>query len=374
MSYVLHIWQQPAHLPLPGDPDGAAALVDALQEHAPDAPSRFAELAARLTRRYPCLCSPEAQHVPEHRQAWSEGPLDGVLDTAVYGIGLNARMVEEVRPFVVRTALALGLNVADDQEGRYHLRDRRVLSVRGVSQVVKLKHSAVLGGLTSALDAALREQGFRPEEGQSISFTEHEAARQYRHTFPGGSHTLRLTVEEHGDYLAWNVLVGSRFDRIGRAAAYFAYGAHPPGDAVEREVMVLFQRAWLQDTPQEVELDANRSYVVRTHEDIRHTSADMLVQMRRRLFSILAMFKSARGVNIVLNPQPLSDSFYFTAWHACTHHVLAAYYARDPRLGALCDELLERTRHLKCPDDDNARHLDKLRRCIAYVRANPLAD
>lgn len=241
----------------------------------------------------------------------------------------------------------------------------------GATPVVKLRHSVVLAGLTSSLEAALREQGFVPEEGATCAFTEQEAVRQYRQDFPGGSHSLRLTVEERGDYLAWHVLVGSRVDRIGRAAAYFEYGSHPPDDAVERETMVLFQSAWLQDAP-DAELDADRSYVVRTHGDIRQTGADMLAQMRRRLFSILALFKSARGINIVLNPEPLSASFYFAAWHACTHHVLAAYYARDPRLQAMCDELLARTRQLKCPDEDNARRLDKLRRCIAYVRSNPL--
>lgn len=236
----------------------------------------------------------------------------------------------------------------------------------------RLEHAAVLGGLASSLEAALREQGFVPEEGASCALTQREAVRQYRQAFPGGSHSLRLTVEERGDYLAWHVLVGSRVDRIGRAAAYFEYGSHAPDDAVERETMMLFQPAWLQDPSPEVELDADRSYVVRTHGDIRQTGADMLAQMRRRLFSILALFKSARGVNIVLNPEPLSTSFYFAAWHACTHHVLAAYYARDPRLGAMCDELLERTRQLRYPDGDNARRLDKLRRCIAFVRSNPL--
>lgn len=374
MTYVLQVWQQPADLPLPADPGSADALLLALQERPLDAPSRFAELAQRLTRRYPCLCSPEARRLPEERLAWSDGPLDGVLDTAVYGIGLNAQMVDEVRPFVVRTALALGLNVADDQEGRYYLRDRRILSARGVSQVIRLKHSTVLGGLTSTLGGTLREQGFVPDGGNSYAYAEHEAAQWYRHDFPGGSHSLRLTVEEHGDYLAWNVMVCSRVDRIGRAAAYFDHGAQPPEGAAEREAMVLFQQAWLQDASPDVELDANRSYVVRAYEDTRQTGADMLAQMRRRLFSILAMFKSARGINIVLNPQPLSSSFYFAAWHACTHNVLAAYYARDPQLETLCEELVERTRHLKCPDEDNARRLAKLRRCIAYVRSNPLKD
>lgn len=374
MSYVLQVWQQPASLPLPGDPLGAAALVDALQERALDAPSRFRELAARLTRRYPCQCSPEGQGLPPQALAWSEGPLDGELDTAVYGIGLNSDMAEQVQPFVVRTALSLGLNVADDQQGRYYLRDRRILSVRGVSPVIRLKHSAVLGGLTSVLGAALREQGFVPEETGAYAFSEQEAVRQYRCEFPGGSHILRLTVEEHGDYLAWNVLVGSRCDRIGRAAAYFEHGSQASKDAVEREAMVLFQDAWLQDAAPDVELDARRSYVVRTYEDIGATGNDMLAQMRRRLFSILAMFRSPRGINIVLNPEPVSDSFYFTAWHTCTHNVLAAYYARDLRLDSLCTELLARTRDLKCPDEDNARRLDKLRRCIAYVRAHPLDD
>jgi hypothetical protein len=376
MSYVLQVWQQPDVLPLPGDLDSAARLVDALQARAPDSPSRFIDLATRLRQRYPCICSPEADRLPRHLRAWTDGPLDGDADCAVYGLGLNTEMLGDVLPFVVRTALSLGLNVADEQAGRYYLSNQQVLSAGAAAPVnapVRDK-DALLDMLAARLDPVLAEQGFAPDAGASHWRSQVAVERQYRASFAGGSHTLRLTVAQQDGHFVWSLKAGSRFDRIGSAAAYFEYGSNQPEGALEGETMVLRQGAWLQDVPRDVELDVNRAYVVRRLADVERSGADMVAQMKRRLFSILALFRSARGVNILLNPQPVSSSFYFMAYHLCTPNVLAAYYARDPQLEALCEELLARTRSVKLTGDFAAAQLDKLRRCIAHVRNNPLRD
>lgn len=372
MSYVLQVWQQPDILPLPHDPDSAAMLVGALQGRAPDAPARFVELATRLTRRYPCICSPEARRLPEHRLAWSDGPLDGGADSSVYGIGLNTGMLDDVLPFVLDTALSLGLNVADEQTGRYYLSNRRVLGVIDAPAGPLPDKDALLAMLAERLDPVLAAQGLAPDPGASHWRSQAAVMRQYREAFAAGSHTLRLTVTEQHGHLTWSVMVGSRFDRIGRAAAYFEYGSQQPEDALEGETIVLRQQAWLQAAAPDVELDGQRAYVVRRLADVERTAADMVEQMKRRLFSMLSLFKSTRGIDILLNPQPVSSSFYFMAYYMCTPNVLAAYYARNPQLEALCRELLDRTNGLRLAAGFATTQLDKLRRCIAYVRSNPL--
>lgn len=376
MSYVLQVWQQPDILPLPGDLGGALALVDRLQSEPPRAPERFRAFAAQLTQRHPCMCSPQAEHMPEERLAWSEGPLDGDTDSAVYGIGLRSSMVDEVLPFVVQTAAALGLNVWDDQAARCYLNNGKVLSDGAAPGAAPLQDREVLLDMLAArLDPVLAAQGLVPDPVRSHFRSARTIERQYRQVFQGGRHTLRLAVAARDGHLAWSVQVGSRLDRIGQAAAYFEFGSQQPAHALELQTMVLDQEAWLQpEVLPGVELDVDKAYVVRTRADAERSLDDLAAQMKRRLFSILSLFKSVRGISILLNTQPLSQSFYYRGYNECTPNVLAAYYARDPQLEALCTGLLERTRDMTPVNDYAAAQLDKLRRCIAHVRNNPLPE
>ena len=233
---------------------------------------------------------------------------------------------------------------------------------------------ALLATIAAQLEPLLKEHGFvpgvHPPRGQALA----GSCRHYRNEFANGAHELQLSVAAQGDHLAWSVRVASWFDRIGRAAAYFEYGSNAPEHAAAGEAFLLEQQAWLMDPPSGVELGRGKTYVVRTINDAGCTVADMAQQMKRRLWPILALFKSARGLNIVLNPTPVSSSFYFNGYAGCTRNVLAAYYARDPQLEALCTELLERAGVKALWSDRALVELDKLRRCIAYVRANPLKD
>jgi hypothetical protein len=88
---------------------------------------KFLVLAARLTARYPCICSPEAEEMPESELAWSDGPLDGKTEHAKYSIGLNTDMLKKVRQFVFDQALQLELNTMDEQAGQALLANGRLL-------------------------------------------------------------------------------------------------------------------------------------------------------------------------------------------------------------------------------------------------------
>ncbi len=74
-------------------------------------PAVFQELHDRLTARYPCLCAVPDDQIDS--APWSDGPLinNFLLRAAVLGISYSR--VEEVLPFLVATALDLGLVVFD---------------------------------------------------------------------------------------------------------------------------------------------------------------------------------------------------------------------------------------------------------------------
>src|SRR5687768_10516130 len=122
MGYALHVWEKPADRPWPRDAAEANRLFSELQDRKPAGQNpKFVDLARRLTGRFPCIASREAEDMPESELAWSDGPLDGKTNKAVYGIGLLLQRIDEVYPFVVEQARTLGLNVADLQSGAIFL-------------------------------------------------------------------------------------------------------------------------------------------------------------------------------------------------------------------------------------------------------------
>lgn len=80
-----------------------------------DVPQVFHQLIDRLTERYPCLCDLTDDEVDDG--AWSDGPLRNNATHAITILGIASPQVEEVQPFVVRTANELGLVVFDEQLG-----------------------------------------------------------------------------------------------------------------------------------------------------------------------------------------------------------------------------------------------------------------
>jgi hypothetical protein len=92
------------------DTEAWAALNGLIEQSGPRPPV-FQELHDRLTARYPCMRS-----VPEDRiddTVWSDGPLINNFLHRAAVLGISYSRVEEVLPFLVETANALGLVVFD---------------------------------------------------------------------------------------------------------------------------------------------------------------------------------------------------------------------------------------------------------------------
>jgi hypothetical protein len=110
MTQALHFWS----LPVPRTASEADAIFNRLSGETRKQNAIFRRLAARLTARYPCITK---LAVDDESAVWSDGPLDGVTDGAVYGIGIRTEHLTDVVPFVVETATSIGLVVHDALQG-----------------------------------------------------------------------------------------------------------------------------------------------------------------------------------------------------------------------------------------------------------------
>jgi len=97
--------------PVPDEDDAAWRSVDTLINAKGDVPPVFRELHDQLTARYPCICTLPDDQVDDG--VWSDGPLWNDFGHRAAVLGITWSRVEEVLPFLIRTANGLGLTVFD---------------------------------------------------------------------------------------------------------------------------------------------------------------------------------------------------------------------------------------------------------------------
>jgi hypothetical protein len=97
--------------PVPADDAAAWAAVNGLIEQQGLRPTLFQELHDRLTARYPCMCAVPDEQIDD--TVWSDGPLINNFGHRAAVLGMSYSRVEEVLPFLIETANALGLVVFD---------------------------------------------------------------------------------------------------------------------------------------------------------------------------------------------------------------------------------------------------------------------
>lgn len=96
---------------VPTDDAAAWAELDAAIDAQGPVPPVFAELLARLTKRYPCICDLPDEQVDDG--VWSDGPLRNNLGHRASVLGMVYSRVDEVLPFLVEQANGLDLIVFD---------------------------------------------------------------------------------------------------------------------------------------------------------------------------------------------------------------------------------------------------------------------
>lgn len=325
--------------------------------------------------------SPEADVLDEDEAAWTDGPLDGVTDEAVYGIGINTDRLDDVRPFVIETALALGLSVEDEQAGEYFFANGVVLSIEQVWEAQRRAEAAAAPSLPSKeelservcadLADVLTRHGFArvPErDGRGPGYV----STAYLRSTGSSWHQLSVSVAEEGDKqrdfsVEWipchtpsSVLRNS-----------IKHDGNIPADASDFTLGRIRQHRWIDDAAGLLEprgRNGHRHYFVRRHADIAPRTQHLAQQIETRFAAMLAAFDDAQAFDRLVNPDPITGSLFHERYDSGAHHIIAAYLADSPRLEALCAEFWDSTQKPTNFMEGMRLHLH---RCIAYVRANP---
>lgn len=118
MSYTVDL----IVVPLPENDQTAWQYIQALRDTYYDdereKASALIALHSALTARHPCLCSfadddPEMDDSP-----WADGPMINNFSNEMGMLAITYSRVDEVLPFIVTEANALGIAVADGQTGQ----------------------------------------------------------------------------------------------------------------------------------------------------------------------------------------------------------------------------------------------------------------
>ena len=361
MSYVLHLWEKPPAQPWPASVEEAGRVLARLEAEQPGQNPKFLALAAQLTARYPCITSPQAEDIPESEWAWSDGPLDGKTDRAKYSIGLNTGMLDEVHPFVLEQARQLGLNVTDEQAGQVQLANGVMLSITPAAQPAKSEYDDVPTG--RQLDQAVFERlvPFMEERG----FKTRKSDRSFKRSFPGGWHRVYLFAEDHWPVdSSFQLGAHSRFDAVTDLIASIAFKERPADQVKNMVTTIIGPAKWMDESAEFID-SYKKEYVVRHHAQLETVIAHALRKLDDRLLPILRQYETIEGLDRLLNPEPVTESVFFSGYDGGAEHIIAASLAQNPRLEKLCEEFDAKTAH--APTDPYL--VGPLRLCIEYARS-----
>jgi hypothetical protein len=367
MSYTVQIWEKSLAHPLLANIDAAVQLVEELLEAHPGQNPKFMALVERLTQRYPCLNDmpvPDgADEIDFNQLAWTDGNIDGQFDDAVFVLGINTSIVDEVQPFVIQEATALGLCVLDEQAGEAYLPGGRVLSVPRLADAPVEpnqdddelpKTREVLRIIFERLTPLLTQHGYKARKGN----------RTFKRIHPGGWH---------------EIVVGSASDHWPTCCEIEIYAStriHPITDLVCAVTRPELSREWVEEQPTGIAAQRNwmddeaggfiqsntKNYKVHNLTEIEAVIAHLSVKLKTRLLPLLQQCETLEGMEGQLNPESSLHPIFHTLNGGKTN-IIAAYLARSPRLEQLCKELTAMS--------PKSTGYEEVQRCIEYVHSHP---
>jgi hypothetical protein len=368
MSYVVQIWENPTSRALPASIDEAVQLLDELHEARSEQNPKFIFLAQRLTSRYPCMCSPttgaedDDEEISPSDYAWSDGPIDGRTNAAVYKLGLNVGLLEEVQPFVVQEANALGLCVMDGQAGEAYLPGGKVLSLsrpaasrqptpqKNYDDVPKNKVLAQL--VFARLTPLMAKHGYKARKSDL----------GFKRIFPNGWHEISVyaDVDMWPLHAEFQVIASIRFHAVSDLVAAIVRPDYTPYMVKQLNTALTSQREWMDDENGNfIDKHNNKCYVLRSYSEVDAAVEHLLMKLETRLLPILKKSETIEGLDSLLNTEPLPSS-PFGMKEGGIDNIIVAFLANNPRLEKLCDELSAKFA--------NSNRADRTRRCVEYVR------
>lgn len=350
MSYVLQCWSPPVAWRHPGSLPEVLAMLEQLDRQRGQEP-RFLDFARRLTARYPCISTPESDDLDESELAWSDGPLDGRCDTAVYGIGLTSSRLDEVLPFVLDQARQLGLSVYDDQAGQAHLANGLVLDVeageqprifrtpRGQEAALPDKDT-LLDRVETTLGPRLERLGFairrrNPRQRSDYGYAELEWALP---TPIGWVRLLFVALDPRAGAVSLKLYLEALAEPVSRWRLQVFHGGAVPADAKPLVTAGMWTRRWMNDTAG-LTGGTSGELVMQTPARVAEALELLDQQIGERLTPMLDAFRSLSALAAALYPGRLQFSPYFNGLPTAVDALVAAHLSGAPWTPALLAEL-----------------------------------
>ena len=370
MTYVVRIWEPPSDRSLPDSLDAAEKQVHELDACRPSGENpKFVALAQRLTQRFPTADmwpvgdDDDDGEVPLDEVAWKDWSSTDKIDDAVWNLGLNTGMLEDVRPVLIAEANALGLCVTDDQAGEVYLPGGKALGLPGQVPAPANKESQyddvprtreMLALVYDRLAPLLAERGFK---GKKRSLT-------FRRVFPDGWHELRVSAPTdawplHAEF---EVFVTARFHAISDLVAAIAYPEVPPEDSKESSTLLGPQSNWIEGDEPFLFPRTKQHYKVRSYSEIDAVLDHLCMHLRMRVLPALDECRTVQDFDRALNP-PANVRSLFNGYLGGKENIVAAYLARNPNLEEVCREYDPRP---------HGRWEPRVSNCIDYVRSHAL--
>ena len=364
MSYVVKIWDAASGPALPESVDAASRLLGELETGAaPGGNPKFVQLARQLTQRFPTpemLLGEEGE--PDLAEiAWSDWPIDGKTEAAVWNLGLNVGMLDAARPFLMQKASALGLGVLDEQAGEVYLPGGRILCLPGRKPVTPddaaneaPRAREVSARIFEFLKPLLVARGFKGRKG-SLTF---------RRSFAEGWHELYIwsPADRWPLCAEVTVTVTARLHAISDLVSGICYPGRALEDFSHSPTLIMHASDWIEgEAPFFSKL--NKHYQVYLPAEIETVLQHLGENLLARILPALDACRSVADFDRELNPLPGVRSL-FNCHLGGKERMLAAYLNANPRLDDICRELDPRL---------YGRWEPLVASCVDYIRNHPLA-
>lgn len=227
-------------------------------------PQVLQALHDRLVARFPCISTLRDDQVDDG--VWADGPLIDDFGHRTAVLGVSTRL-NEVLPFVVKTATDLDLVVFDPQEGKIHRPGARGGTFHLSKPLGSMKKADVTRLLREGLDPTMKELGFRWTRGM------------YVRKWHGGHDCLGWGLADHAPVYNVGGFATLRIDALEELIA-----PHIPYSKPERaEQAFSINVNWLtafEDGPETLRRDEES---VETEDQVRARAAGLAMLVRKRV-------------------------------------------------------------------------------------------
>ncbi len=226
MSYVIQVWEQP----VPATLEEAEAILDRLLAAGPGEPSeKLDQLVETLWARYPSDLDGD-----EDDPVWEDSfPRDGREPLKVETLAIGTSHLDEVVPFVAKTATELGLVAYDPQYGTVYLQGGRTLGRTPPSSgkaapaapaatdrgPVPLDVDKATSRLLAALDPFMATHGF--------AWKRLSTGDGWVRLFPGGQQKIVPLVDGRGSSVGLTLLFSATLGALDQPVNRFKQSARP---------------------------------------------------------------------------------------------------------------------------------------------------